>query len=119
MCRALSPASFLAVAFRASHQEELDYGWLNCCRSSMRAVKFAGESVDVAWDHDSVNYTMGFFAPVFSASTCGVRCNLNALDLYFDDITRDIDKRLLAFVRSRMISCSKKKKVLNGRRKVN
>lgn len=118
MCRALSPASFLAVAFRASKKEELDYGWLESCRTSMRAERFAGESVDVSWDHDSVNYTMGFFAPVFSANTNGVHCNLEALDFYFDDITRDIDKKLLAFVRRRAASCSKGKKVFDGRRKV-
>lgn len=118
MCRALSPASFLAVAFRASNRDELDYGWLNSYRSSMRAVKFDGELVDVSWDHDSVNYTMGFFAPVFTASSDGVHCNLEALDLYFDDITRDIDKKLLAFVRKHAASCSKVKRVSNGRRKV-
>ena len=85
---------------------------------SVQAGRFSGEAVDVSWDHDSVNYTMGFFAPVFSTSSSGVHCNLEALDLYFDDITRDVDRKLLAFVRRRAVSCSKGKKVSDGRRKV-
>lgn len=118
MCKALSPASFLAVAFYSSKQEELDYGWLNAYRTSMRAEKLDGESVDVSWDHDSVNYTMGFFSPIFSATASGVRCNLEVLNIYFKDITQEMDEKLLAFVRDCAMMCGKEgKRVPDGRRK--
>jgi hypothetical protein len=119
MCRTLSPASFLAVAFRVSMREELDYGWLNTYRSSMRAIKLAGEPVDVSWDHDSVNYTMGFFSPLFSANATGVHCNLEILELHYKDITQEIDKKLLKSVQACARSCgkSKRKKATGGRRK--
>lgn len=118
MCKALSPASFLAVAFRASNRDELDYGWLNSYRTFMRSAKFAGETIDVLWDHDSVNYTMGFFSPIFSASESGVRCDRNALNLYFSDITRGLDNALLTHIRHCAMSCAKGKKDSVGRRKV-
>lgn len=118
MCKALSPASFLAVAFRESKRGELDYGWLNAYRTSVRSVKVAGESVDVIWDHDSVNYTMGFFSPVFSTDENGVQCNLDALNHHFADITQGLDKALLTHVRKCAISCVKGKKATSGRRKV-
>lgn len=117
MCKALSPASFLAVAFHTSNREELDYGWLNAYRSSMRMIRLAGESVDVSWDHDSVNYTMGAFSSIFSSNASGVRCDLDALKLYFNDITQEMDGELLSCVKNCAISCAKGKKVPNGRRK--
>lgn len=119
MCRTLSPASFLAVAFHVSMQEELDYGWLNTYRSLMRRIKLAGEPIDVSWDHDSVNYTMGFFSPLFSADTSGVRCDLEILKLYYKDITQEMDRTLLKSVQDCVKSCSKskRKKITGGCRK--
>lgn len=95
MCKALSPASFLAVAFDSLQREEIDYDWLNLYRSNLRKTQYNGEDIDVSWDHDMVNYTMGFFAPVFSCTDNGIRCNHDCLKVYFDDIVRELDKKLL------------------------
>lgn len=95
MCRALSPASFLAVAFNSLQREEIDYDWLNLYRSNLRKIRYKGEDIDVSWDHDMVNYTMGFFASVFSCTDNGIRCDQDHLRVYFDDIIRDLDKALL------------------------
>lgn len=119
MCIVLSPASFLAVAFHESKKEDLDYGWLNAYRSSMRAIKSVDGPVDVSWDHDSVNYTMGYFSPVFSTSKKGVHCNLKNLELYYEDMTQDVDKCLLESVQNCARLCGKNagRKVANVRRK--
>ena len=95
MCKALSPASFLAVAFDLLQREEIEYDWLNIYRSNLRKAQYKGDDIDVSWDHDMVNYTMGFFAPVFSCTDNGIRCDQDCLKAYYNDIIRDLDKTLL------------------------
>ena len=107
MCTVLSPASFLAIAFREAKKNNLNYQWLNAYRLSLQAIKSAKGPVDVSWNHDSVNYTMGFFSPVFSSNEKGIHCNLKALNLYYEEITLEIGKDLLKSVQACAKSCGK------------
>lgn len=109
MCIVLSPASFLAVAFRESKKEDLDYSWLNDYCKSIQCMELANGPVDVSWDHDSVNYTMGYFSPVFSSNENGVHCNLEVLDLYYEDITQEMSRGVLKSVEDCAKSFSKSK----------
>jgi len=105
MCTVLTPASFLAVAFREARKADLDYEWLNAYRLSMRAMKSEDGPVDVSWDHDSVNYTMGYFSPVFVANEKGVHCDLEVLELYYEDMTQEVSERLLKSIRACAKDC--------------
>lgn len=116
MCKALSPASFLAIAFDMVRRDELGYDWLNVYRSFMQSRSYNGERVDVLWDHDAVNYTMGFFSPLFSCAADGVHCDLESLDVYFEELTCDLDKKLLGQLRKCAMDCDKKNRLLENER---
>lgn len=107
MCILLTPASFLAVAFRELKKIDLDYRWLNKYRVSVQEIKSPEGRVDVSWDHDSVNYAMGFYSPVFTAKERGIRCNLKVLERYYKEITMEMGKDLLKSVQMCARSCGK------------
>lgn len=92
----LSPACFLAIAFHKSKRNFLTYDWLNNYRLKIREK--SNNKIDVDWDHDSVNYTMGFFSPIFSSNYNGVSCNFTALCCYYYDITQEISKKMIELV---------------------
>ncbi len=93
MCRSISPASFLAIAFNKRRSASIAYSDLEACRQKMVGLRDgSSESYDVDWDHDSFLFTLGFYAPVFQDEGADMKCNLEALDKYFSVITSDIPR---------------------------
>ncbi len=93
MCRAISPASFLAMAFKKRRSPTIAYSELEACRQKMVVLgSSSNESYDVDWNHDSLLFTLGFYAPVFQDEGADMKCNLEALDKYFSVITSDIPR---------------------------
>lgn len=93
MCRSISPASFLAIAFNKRRSASIAYSDLEACRQKMVGLRVGlSESYDVDWDHDSFLFTLGFYAPVFQDEGADMKCNLEALDKYFSIITSDIPR---------------------------
>ena len=87
----VTPACFLAIAFHKLKKNFIDYEWLNNYRSKIQEQ--SKNQIDVNWDHDSINYTMGFFSPIFSSNDKGVTCNLIALARYYHDIIQEISNK--------------------------
>lgn len=89
----LSPACFLAIAFHKCKKNFLDYDWLNVFHSNLQRMKMTNNKhIVVNWDHDSVNYTMGYFAPIFQANETGINCNLEILEVYYNYIVQEISE---------------------------
>lgn len=93
MCKAVSPAAFLALTFTALKTDRIHYSMLDGYRSLLRRQKTTRGNVpyDVAWNHDSYNFTMGFYSPVFKEfDDSGIECNRERLKHFYDTLTADI-----------------------------
>ena len=91
MCKAISPASFLALTFKSSKKKRVSYRQLEQFRIKVTHVSSSGdEPYDVDWSHDSYLYTMGFYSPVFREEGLGIACDMGVLDKYYDDIISDL-----------------------------
>ncbi len=91
MCRAISPASFLALAFKKKQKASLPYDELECLRCKLTAlISSDGEKYDVDWSHDSYLFTMGFYAPIFKDDGKSMTCNMSQLENYFNAIVSDL-----------------------------
>ena len=85
MCKALSPSVFLALAFRHSNKNSMKYDELEFMRTKMitQLQSSGNETYEVDWRHDSVQFAMGFYSPVFHEEPDGVACNLEELNRYY------------------------------------
>ena len=93
MCKPVSPGAFLAIAFNKTKKDNLPYSELEKYRKSLQRIHASDkDTYDVSWDHDSYNFTMRFYSPVFKASPSGVACNLKELKHYFKTLVADIPK---------------------------
>lgn len=87
MCKAIAPASFLAVSFKKRKTKTLSYSNLESIRQKMSAVTTEnGEPYDVDWNHDSFQFAMGFYANVFKRAGDGIECNFQNLDVFYDSL---------------------------------
>lgn len=87
MCKAMTPASFLAVSFKKRKTKSLSYANLECIRQKISVVKTEnGEPYDVDWNHDSFQFAMGFYAKVFRRADDGIECDLQSLDTFYDSL---------------------------------
>lgn len=104
MCKSISPAVFLALAFHKRRSSSIAYSDLEIFRKKMARIKLEStDGYDVDWNHDSFLFTLGFYAPVFQDEGADMRCNLKELDKYYQTITsniplEDISRLEFAFV---------------------
>ena len=104
MCRAISPASFLALAFRKSKKASLPYAELESLRCKLTALTSSnGENYDVDWSHDSYLFTMGFYAPVFQDDGKAMTCNKTNLGKYFNAIVSELTDREVVALENAML----------------
>ena len=101
MCKALTPASFLALTFKSSRKRRLSYQQLERCRVRVTHVCTPdNEPYDVDWSHDSYLYTMGFYSPIFKEDRAGIACDFAQLDKFYELIISDLGKREIASLQS-------------------
>ena len=87
MCKALSPSEFLALSFNLSKKKEMRYDELETIRQKLtKAYCPDGDSYDVDWGHDAVQFTMGFYSPVFSEEDEGIQCDQAKLRRYYHNL---------------------------------
>jgi len=87
MCKALSPSVFLALAFSQSNKDLMKYEELERMRKVITQLKSSDhETYEVDWRHDSVQFAMGFYSPVFHEEPDGVSCNQDELKRYYPQL---------------------------------
>lgn len=94
MCKAIKPEKFLAVAFETSKREKLKYSELSAIRQALVHSDIGGESIDVDWDHDAVNYAFGFYEPVFWREEECVVCNTEKMRANMTVIIGELEQSL-------------------------
>ena len=94
MCMSVKPEKFLAVAFKETKKEKLKYSELTAIRRALDACTIRGEALEVDWDHDAVNYALGFFSSVFTGESDGIRCNVEATSNDLTFIVAEMDQTL-------------------------
>ena len=81
MCKALSPSEFLALSFNLSKKKEMRYDELETIRQKLtKAYCPDGDS------YDAVQFTMGFYSPVFSEEDEGIQCDQAKLHRYYHNL---------------------------------
>lgn len=94
MCMSVKPEKFLAVAFKESKKDKLKYSELTAIRQALDACTVRGECLEVDWDHDAVNYALGFFSRVFTSESDGIRCNVEVMQQDWPFIVDEMDTTL-------------------------
>lgn len=93
MCKSISPASFLALAFSRSKKEKMTYSELEACRGKITSVRSqSGEAFDVDWSHDAVRFAMGFYSPIFRDDGADILCNQKTLEKYYVRMVSSLPK---------------------------
>lgn len=92
MCKAISPASFLAMSFRKTKKKKLTYKQLEDCRIKVTHVSAdENEHYDVNWNHDSYLFTMGFYSPIFRDEGLCISCDHDELNRFYDLMISDLE----------------------------
>lgn len=97
MCKAISPAAFLAVAFKKTNKDCIESRLLLHLKDQVNATTANdGERLGVRWNHETLDCDMNFYSSFFKMESDGIRCNnLEELNAHFDELTAEIDEMVL------------------------
>lgn len=94
MCKPISPGAFLAIAFNKTKKNNLCFSELERYRRELRRIHAPDKDIyDVNWNHDTYNFTLRFYSPVFKAKSSGIECNQRNLSNFFKTLVSGIPEK--------------------------